>query len=419
MGDNTNGNQSANTISLLDLIVVCVRSKWLILITTGLAAVLIVLYSLYSLRVAPDAPLNYLPNYFEPVTKVRILDQEQSSISSILGESSELGLLATIAGASADGSSNADLAQTLLLGNRVLDELVEEFDILKRFDIVEDPRTNSRTLLREAFETEFDPATAILTIRFRSVDKYFATEMLTSAVEKLEALFDELTLRKVLEKKQLLAESIKTYESELKAAQQTLIDFQSRNNIIDITLQTEYQLNSLANLEGQILVKETELNALTETRRADDPEVLRAKMDLNLLKTRRDMITLGQRGNDNSLEIPLAQLPELSAIYANLMTDLEILQVIYSSLRSQYETVKIEEKDNSERFQVVEQAEVPERKAGPSRGMICIIITLSAFLLSVLYAFFLEYIRRVKKDPVESEKLEEIQNMLYRKRRRK
>lgn len=419
MGDNTNGNQSANTISLLDLVVVCVRSKWLIIITTALAAVLIVLYSLYSLRVPSDAPLNFLPNYFEPATKVRILDQEQSSISSILGDSSELGLLATIAGASVDGSSNADLAQALLLGNRILDELIEEFDILQRFGIVEDPRTNSRALLRESFETEFDPATGILTINFKSVDKYFATEILTSAVEKLEAFFDELTLKKVLEKKRLLSESIEAYESDLRAAQQALIDFQSRNNIIDISLQTEYQLNSLANLEGQILVKETELNALTETRRADDPEVLRAKMDLNLLKTRRDMITLGQRGNDNSLEIPLAQLPELSAMYANLMTDLEILQVIYSSLRSQYETVKIEEKDNSERFQVVEQAEVPERKAGPSRGMICIVVTLSAFLLSLLYAFFLEYIRRVKKDPVESEKLAEIQNMLHRKRKRK
>jgi capsule polysaccharide export protein KpsE/RkpR len=419
MSDNTNRNQSANTISLLDLVAVCVRNKWLILITTGFAAILIVLYSLYSLRAAPEAPLNLLPNYFEPATKVRILDQEQSSISSILRESNELGLLATIAGAAADGASNAELAQTLLVGNRILDELAGEFDILKRFDIVEDPKSTSRALLSDAFETDFNPETGILTISFRSVDRYFATEILASAVDKLESFFDELTLQKVLEKKRLLAESIATYESDLKAAQQALIDFQSRNNIIDISLQTEYQLNSLANLEGQILVKETELNALTETRRADDPEVLRAKMDLNLLKTRRDMITLGQRGSDNSLEIPLAQLPELSAVYANLMTDLEILQVIYSSLRSQYEALKIEEKDNSERFQVIEQAEVPERKAGPSRGMICIIVTLSAFLISVLYAFFLDYLRGIRLEPVESEKLKDIQSMLHKQQRKK
>jgi len=418
MDDNSSVNHSANTISLLDLVAVCVRRKWLITITTGLTAILIVLYSLYTLRMPSDARFNYLPNYFEPTTKVRILDEEQSAISSALGDS-DLGLLATLAGASTNGSSNADLAQMLLLGNRILDDLIEEFDIIERHGIVQYPKNSSRTLLREAFETEFDSATGVLKISFKSVDKYFATEILSSAVEKLEAFFDELTLRKVLEKKQILEESIAAYESEFEAAQQALIDFQSKNGIIDISLQTQYQLNSLASLEGQILIKETELNALRKTRQANDPEVLRATMDLNLLKTRRDMITLGQRGSEDSLEIPLAQLPELSAVYANLRSDLEILQVIYSSLRSQYETVKIEEKDNSERFQIIEQAEVPERKAGPSRGKICIIVTLSAFLLSVLFAFFLEYLRRAKNDPVESAKLAEIGRMLRGNRKKK
>lgn len=409
--------QSRNTISLLDLVAVCVRKRWLIIITTGLTAILIVLYSLYSLRASPDAKFNFLPNYYEPTTSVRILDEEQSPISSILGDS-ELGLLATLAGASANGSSSADLAQRLLVGNRIIDDLVEEFEIIDRFDIVENPITSSRLLLREAFETDFDLATGILTISFRNVDKYFATDILTSAVARLEALFDELNMRRVLQKKQLLEESIAAYESQLKAAQQALITFQARNNIIDIGIQTERQLNSLASLESQILITETELGALLENRRPDDPEVLRTKMQLNLLKTRRDLITLGKRDKGNALEIPLDRLPELSAVYANLVSDIEILQVIYSALRSQYETVKIEEKDNSERFQILEQAEIPERKAGPSRGKICIVVTLSAFLLSLLFAFFLDYVRRAKQDPVESEKLAEIRRML-RPRRKK
>ena len=407
----------SNTISLLDLIAVLLRHRWLILISSFLAAALIVLYSIYTLRAPSDAKLNFLPNYYKPITQVRLIDEEQSSISSALS-GSELGLLATLAGASAAGSSSADLAQALLVGNRILDDLVEEFEIIKKFDITENPKTKSRILLREAFETEFDVATGILTISFQSVDKVFATAILTSAVSRLEAFFDELTLRGVLAKKQFLEESIAGYETELKAAQQTLINFQARNNIIDIKLQTQYQLNSLANLEGQILIKETELGALSKNRRTDDPEVLRVTMELGLLKTRRDITKLGQRNAEDSLEIPLAQLPELSAVYANLIGDIEILQIIYSTLRSQYETVKIEEKDNSERFQVIEDAEIPEVKAGPSRGKICIVVTLSVFLVSVLLAFFLEYLKRVKTDPAESVKLAEIGGMLHRRRRK-
>ena len=195
----------SNTISLLDLIAVFLRHRWLILITTFLAAVLIVLYSLYTLRAPPDAKFNYLPNYYKPITRVRLLDEEQSSISSALS-GSDLGLLATLAGTSAGGSSSAELAQALLVGNRILDDLIEEFDIIKKFNITKNPKTSSRALLWNGFETEFDAATGILTISFQSVDKVFATKILTSAVSKLEAFFDGLTLRGVLVKKQFLEE---------------------------------------------------------------------------------------------------------------------------------------------------------------------------------------------------------------------
>lgn len=417
MSTENGGAHSSNTISLLDLVTVFVRRKWLISISTFLAALLIVLYSIYTLRAPSDARFNYLPNYFKPTMSVRLLDEEQSSISSALS-GSDLGILATLAGATSAASSSADLAQALLVGNRILDDLIEEFDIVDKFDITENPRTTSRTMLRNAFETEYDITTGILTVSFQSVDKVFATEILISAVSKLESFFDELTLRGVLAKKQFLEESIAAYETELSGAQQALINFQTRNNIIDIKIQTQYQLNALANLEGQILVKETELGALSETRRPDDPEVLRVTLELNLLKTRRDITKLGQRNAENSLEIPLSQLPELSAVYANLIGDIEILQIIYSTLRSQYETVKIEEKDNSERFQIIEDAEIPEVKAGPSRGMICIVVTFSAFLLSVLLAFFLEYLARIKDDPTESAKLAEIRRMVRRRRKK-
>jgi capsule polysaccharide export protein KpsE/RkpR len=409
--------KAPTTISLLDLISVLVKRKWLIFITTVLAAVLIVLYSLYTLRAPADARFNFLPNFYRPTVKVRLVSEDKSSISSLLG-GSDLGILASIAGAPSGGSSSADLAQALIAGNRIVDELVEEFDIIERFGIEEHPRTNSRLVVTSALDTEYNAATGILTISFEHVDKVFATEILTSAVSKLESFFDELTMKGVIEKKHFLEESIAQYEEELRNAQQALINFQTRNNIIDITLQTESQLATLAALESQILVKETELATLKENRRSDDPEVLNVTRELNLLKTRRDITKLGQQNGESRLDIPLSELPGLSAIYANLMGDIEILQVIYSSLRSQFETTKIEEKDNSERFQIIEQAEIPEMKAGPSRGRICIIVTMAAFFLSIFASFIFEYFARVKEDPVEAEKLSAIKRMLWLSRRK-
>ncbi len=411
-------NPTANTISLLDLIAVLVKRKWFILLSTCLAGVLIVMYSMYTLRAPSDARFNYLPNYFKPAVKIRLLSDEQGSISSMFG-GGDLGILASIAGASGGGSSNAELAQTLIVGNRILDALIVEFNIIERYGIVENPRTSSRAALKEAFQTEFSASTGILTVSFENVDKVFATEILTRAVVKLESLFDELTMKGVLEKKRFLEETVAQYERELREAQRELINFQTKNNIIDIKLQTESQLATLSELESQILTTETDLATLKENRRPDDPEVLNTARELNLLKTRRDITNLGQKDDTKRLDIPLSELPGLSAVYANLVGDIEILQVIYSSLRSQYETTKIEEQDNSERFQVIEEAEIPEIKAGPSRGKICVIVTMSAFFLSVFIAFILEYFDRVKSDPVESEKLAAIKQMLWKPRKKK
>jgi tyrosine-protein kinase Etk/Wzc len=411
-------NPTPNTISLLDLIAVLVKRRWFIVVSSFLAGLFVVLYSLYTLRAPSDARFNYLPNYYKPNVRIRLLSDDQSSISSILG-GSNLGFLANIAGASAGGSSNAELAQTLIVSHRVLDELIAEFNIVERYGIDENPRTASREALKSGFEMEFAASTGILTISYESGDRVFATEILTSAVMKLESLFDELTMKGILEKKRFLAETVAQYETELRAAQKTLIDFQTKNNIIDISLQTASQLTTLADLERQILEQETNLATLKENRRPDDPEVLNTARELNLLKTRRDVTKLGQKDDANTLDIPLSELPGLSAVYANLLGDIEILQVIYSSLRSQLETTKIEEKDNSERFQIIEEAEIPEVKAGPSRGKICVIVTMSAFFLSVFIAFILEYFDRVKADPSESEKLAAIKQMLWKSRKKK
>ncbi|MBT3274495.1 MAG: hypothetical protein HN368_15170 [Spirochaetales bacterium] len=404
-------NQRANTISLLDLIAVLVKHRFFIFFSTFLAAIFIVLYSLYSIRAPIDGRFNFLPNFYRPEVKIRLLDQEQSSISSILS-GSDLGILASLAGGDTGGSSSSDLAQALLIGNKILDSLVEEFEIIRKFNIEENPRTTSRQLLRGSFATEFNSATGILTISFENTDKVFATQILNSAVGELENQFDEMTMSGVLEKKRFLEESIAQYGKELEQAQQDLINFQKNNKIIDIGLQTEYQLNALADLDRQIIGKESQLEAAKKIRRSDDPAVLSLMAELNLLATTRDLIRMGRKDEASALDIPLADLPELAALYTNLLGNIEILRIIYSGLRSQYETTKIEEKDNSERFQVVEVAEIPEIKAGPSRGKICVIVTMSVFFLSIFISFIFEYFERVKLDPTESEKLSAIKNML-------
>ena len=56
-------------------------------------------------------------------------------------------------------------------------------------------------------------------------------------------------------------------------------------------------------------------------------------------------------------------------------------------------------------FQILEYAEIPDMKSGPSRGKLCIIVTFAAFFISVFLAFLLNAIENIKNDPEAMAKL--------------
>ncbi|MCD1653154.1 lipopolysaccharide biosynthesis protein [Treponema zuelzerae] len=85
--------------------------------------------------------------------------------------------------------------------------------------------------------------------------------------------------------------------------------------------------------------------------------------------------------------------------------ELSAQEQVYTQLKTQYELLKVQMASESPVFQVLEYAEVPDQKSGPSRGMLCIIITFAAFFGSVFLVFVLNAWDNIKKDPLAMAKL--------------
>jgi uncharacterized protein involved in exopolysaccharide biosynthesis len=90
--------------------------------------------------------------------------------------------------------------------------------------------------------------------------------------------------------------------------------------------------------------------------------------------------------------------------------ELEAQKTVYTQLKTQYELVKVELASETPVFQVLEYAEVPDRKSEPGRGLLCIIVTFLSFSLSVFLAFVLNAIDNVRKDPEAMAKLKSGSN---------
>lgn len=79
--------------------------------------------------------------------------------------------------------------------------------------------------------------------------------------------------------------------------------------------------------------------------------------------------------------------------------ELQVQENIYSQLKAQYEMLKVSMSSEQPVFQILEYAEVPDQKSGPSRGKLCIIITFAAVFISIFMCFLLNALENLKSDP--------------------
>ncbi len=114
---------------------------------------------------------------------------------------------------------------------------------------------------------------------------------------------------------------------------------------------------------------------------------------MNLRSERENLleqIRLVERGSTNPI-------PELAQRFEHLTSALKIQKTIFETLSQQYELTKLS-LESEPVFTVLDAAEVPDEKTGPSRGKICMIATLLAFLGSVVLAFLLHSLKSLLLD---------------------
>jgi uncharacterized protein involved in exopolysaccharide biosynthesis len=99
------------------------------------------------------------------------------------------------------------------------------------------------------------------------------------------------------------------------------------------------------------------------------------------------------------------ELPRLAIEFSHLQRDILIQEKIFELLTQQYELTKLQIAGADPIIQVLETAEKPDKKSGPSRAMICALATLAGFLLSILIAFMTASIKKIKDDPEVIDKL--------------
>ena len=319
-------------ISLIDLFAVLWRRKKMIITITLIGVVGAVVFSVISLVLSPET--SPLPNKYTPSALMLIDNKSGGGLSSMLGS---MGGLASLAGVNLSSSSSySDLAVYLTGTNSLLDSVVDEFDLIKRYKIEKFPRASSRKELKKFLKASYDTMSGVFSISFTDRDPVFAQGVVNYCTGYLEKRFDELGLDKnKIEKENLEINMANTFQEILK------LEEQSRR------------------LEQSV----------------------------------------------TSTPFSSGGLPAITTDINRIILELEAQRQVYTQLKVQYELLKVSMAGENPVFQILEMAEIPDEKSGPSRGMFCIIVTFAAGFFSVFLAFAMNAISNIRKDPEAMAKL--------------
>ena len=380
---------------IVDYLSILLSYKWLLIFITMIAVVWAVLFSIISRALPPE--ISPFPNVYESHA-VLLMEQKESSDLSFLFASFGLGSPDGSGGFS-PGFDYAKLAIRILQSPAILDALVDEFDIVERYNIRESVKTFSRQAIMERSEFNYDRSTGTIAVSFESIDPVFSKNMSMRMVQLLDQWFSTRGGSTRLKQKEALEQKISEVLKDISRLESQIQNFQEKYGVLTIEELATYRSKMLEDLRSQLMLKEMEIKNYALLSQIEDPALMRLRSEKDNLLAQIKIIERGFTDPSGTVLPSKEDLPKISQKFERIVTDLEIQRKIYEAISQQYELTKLSLESVS-MFQIIEAPEVPDMKSGPSRGSLCVITTLLALLTSIFLAFILNVIKKIRKNPI-------------------
>ncbi|RKZ00699.1 MAG: hypothetical protein DRQ04_05870 [Candidatus Hydrothermota bacterium] len=279
----------------------------------------------------------------------------------------------------------AYILQSRTIGEKIVDSLG-----LKSVYKTEQMEDALRSLYRHV-DINVQPA-GIIKISCRAPTRDLAYKMAKLFVDELDRFNRDAVMTKGRNMRMFVERRLREVEAELKATEEALRDFNEKNKTVKLDEELLKAIEVYSDLKSQLLSYEVKRDFLKSISGNENPDLKRVEAQIAALKSKLQEIEEGEgEGFGAGFSIPLSQLPEKSVEYARLLRDVEVKTKLYAFLVEQYETAKIMESKDTPTLQVIEEAEVPEKRSWPRRKVLVLEGILLSFVLSVFFAALFEY----------------------------
>jgi uncharacterized protein involved in exopolysaccharide biosynthesis len=296
----------------------------------------------------------------------------------------------------------------MLKSRTVADELIQRFDLKKTygeeylFDTRKELARNSSIVAgREG----------VITIDVDDKDPKRAADIANAYVETMRSLTLRLAVGEAGQRRLFFESQLKQAKNDLVSAELQMKRYTQESGLVVPQGQVGLTVAAAAALRAQITAKEIQLAAMRSFATESNPDIARTNQELAGL--RKEMGKLeGATKDKGDVLVPMGKAPDTGMEYIRRFRDVKYYETLFEILAKQYEIARIDEAKDATLIQVLDVATVPEKKSWPRKAIIVTLAFVIALVFGAIAAFYIEVIRRSKRDPDVSSKLSELSGLL-------
>jgi capsule polysaccharide export protein KpsE/RkpR len=339
-----------------------------------------------------------IPPRYTSTTRLMPPDQAGQGMASMLATLGKaVGDIGGIGGGEGLGvKTTGDMFMGVLRSRTVADDLINKFDLRKIYGVrrYEDARKRLSALT----DISSDRKSGIITVTVSDRSPERAAALGREYVEALNSLVITLNTSSAHKERVFLEERLSQVQHGLEQAEKDFSQFASKNTALDVKEQGRAMIGAAAELEGQLIAAETELEGLRQIYTPGNVRVreVQARVD----EYRHQLQKMGGKASYGAEEGPpngnptdqnpdlypsIRQLPILGVTWSDLFRRTKVQETVFETLTKQYELAKVEEARETPSVKVLDVADVPEQKSFPPRRIVVILGTFFFFVLSCVW----------------------------------
>jgi len=344
-----------------------------------------------------------IPNHYESSVSIMPPDSMSGSgtMLSVLAAkaSPELAAMAGgLLGTKGSGALFVDLFRSRSVQDHVVDRLNLQKVYWSRYKQDARKKLNSRTDVSE------DRKSGVISLTVMDKNPQRAHDIAQAYVEELNHLVSEVSISSARRERVFIEQRLTAVKSDLEDAEKQFSAFASKNSALDIKEQTKAMVESAGLLQGQLIASQSELQSLEQIYTGNNVRVRSLQARVDELKRQAQKL----QGTDASLVSgaaqpdqmypPIRKLPLLGVEWADLYRRMKIQETVYELLNQQYELARIQEAKEIPTVNVIDPANLPERKSWPPRVLIIVIVTVLSLAGAVVEIFGSAKIQSLEHD---------------------